>query len=196
MRHFLWTCIYLVIALAFSAEALSCQIPASWESLKPILLSRLNQNNLKMKLKPEQVEGLCHYLSYMDLPTPELIQLKTILPKTTVELLMSVYARGVKLEEAETMAQYLYFLTNAFQFENPSAFDENTSHIIGRDWHEIDYSGEGMTWKKQQALYKPYGIINFKSVEYLKKFFLVESKLPYFKKNYRPKNIDVFKKQE
>ena len=94
---------------------------------------------------------------------------------------------------AEEMAQYLYEPTGLFQFEKLFAFDENTSHIIGRDWQEIDYSGEGMTWQKQQAVYQPYGIVNFKSVIYLKKFFPVESKLPYFKKTYRPKNTPVFK---
>ena len=84
------------------------------------------------------------------------------------------------------MADYLRKLVKEFQFQNVGAFDENTSHIIGRDWHEIDYSNEGMTWQKQKAHYAPYGIKNFKSQEYLVNFFSVDSKLPYFKKTYKP----------
>ena len=36
--------------------------------------------------------------------------------------------------------------------------------IIGREWHEIDYSGESMTWQKQKIKYAPYGISNFKTL--------------------------------
>lgn len=176
---------------SFSAYAGDLAIPAAWDPLKPILMSRVSQNNLKMKLKPELVEGFSVFLKKLKSPAPQLMLLQNVLPKTTVELLMSVYSRKVRLEEAEKMAAYLQALVNNFQFQNPKAFDENTSHIIGRDWNEIDYSGEGMTWQKQKAFYQPYGIINFKSLEYLKKFFLVESKLPYFKKIYRPKNPDA-----
>ena len=41
----------------------------------------------------------------------------------------------------------------------------NTSHIIGRNWWEINYSGENMTWQGQKTKYAPYGITDFKSVE-------------------------------
>ena len=106
---------------------------------------------------------------------------------------MAVYVRGLDLNEAEKMATYLYNLFFKFKFENPGAFDENTSHIIGREWYEINYSGENMTWQNQREKYLPYGVLNFKSVEYLTKFFFIESNLPYFIKIYRPKNPNVLK---
>lgn len=110
------------------------------------------------------------------------------LPKTTLELLMAVQSRMLPLSEAEKMAGYLEEIVGKFNFKNPRAFDENTSHIIGREWHEIDYAGENMTWQKQKLKYQVYNIDNFKTLENLTKFFPVESKLPYFKKIYRPQN--------
>jgi hypothetical protein len=62
---------------------------------------------------------------------------------------------------------------------------------MGRQWHEIDYSGEGMTWEKQKAFYAPYGIDHFKSLACLEEFFKVESQLPYFRKIYKPKHPDA-----
>ncbi|MEY4463852.1 MAG: hypothetical protein RLZZ81_823 [Pseudomonadota bacterium] len=85
------------------------------------------------------------------------------------------------------MAKYLQEFIKSYNFQNVAAFENNTSHIIGRQWHEIDYFGEGMTWQGQKAKYAPYGIVGFKSVDCLKKFFQVESKLPYFAKIYKPK---------
>ncbi|MCC8461964.1 MAG: hypothetical protein LN546_02045 [Rickettsia endosymbiont of Ecitomorpha arachnoides] len=109
------------------------------------------------------------------------------MPKTTLELLIAINERGLDIKEADLMAKYLQGLIASYNFQNIAAFDENTSHIIGRDWHEIDYSGEGMTWQGQKAKYARYDIIDFKSVDRLKKFFTVESKLPYFTKIYKPK---------
>ena len=86
------------------------------------------------------------------------------------------------------MAAYLTLIFQKFDFQNPKPFDENTSHIIGREWCEIDYSGENMTWEKQQQKYSPYGIQNFKSAEMLEKFFPIEATLPYFRKIYNPRH--------
>jgi hypothetical protein len=164
-------------------------LPPSWSMLKPILTKRVIQTSPKMKLTNEQAASFVHFLEQLDTPLPELLHLQSILPKTTLELLIAVHTRGVALEEAEKMTSYLYLLVEKFNFENHKAFDENTSHIIGREWHEIDYSGEYMTWQKQKLKYLPYGILNFKSLESLTKFFLIESKLPYFRKIYRPRSL-------
>ncbi len=115
-------------------------------------------------------------------------QLQFIMPKTSTELLMATYKRGLNKSEAEKMAKYLIKLVDFYKFKNLPAFDNNTSHLIGREWYEIDYSGENMTWKKQKEKYAPYGISNFKSLVCLQKFFPVESKLPYFNKVYQPMN--------
>ena len=141
-----------------------------------------------MKISPERAHSFVKFLTALQQPTPRLMHLENILPRTTLELLMAVHERNLALKDAEEMAVYLQTLVEKFQFQNLSAFDENTSHIIGREWHEIDYSGEGMTWEKQRQKYLPYGILHFKSVESLNKFFPVESGLSYFKKTYRPQN--------
>jgi hypothetical protein len=104
--------------------------------------------------------------------------------------LRAVAFRDVDIKDAEEIAKYLKTMVVNFNFQNIGAFDENTSHIIGRNWHEIDYSGEGMTWEKQKEKYKKHDITNFKTIENIKLFFPVESKLPYFKKIYRPLNAN------
>ena len=69
----------------------------------------------------------------------------------------------------------------------PFPFDENCSHVVGREWQDIDYRDEGMTWQKQQAIHQPKGIAHFKDVANLRQFFQVESRAPYFQKLYRVK---------
>ena len=71
--------------------------------------------------------------------------------------------------------------------DNPTPFDENCSHVVGREWQDIDYRDEGMTWQKQQAIYVPKGVANFKDVANFRQFFRVESKAPYFQKLYQVK---------
>ncbi len=163
-------------------------VPIAWSKLQPILIARATQNKPKRKLSQDHVKAFVTYLNHLNTPTPQLKELQMTLPKTTLELLMAVYQRGVPLAEAEKMAAYLKQLTEKDQFQNIHAFDENTSHIIGREWHEIDYSGEHMTWQKQRLKYLPYGVIDFKTKEHLIDFFQVESQLPYFKRIYRPQN--------
>jgi hypothetical protein len=179
--------VLLWIGVAAAAHLTIPKIPANWDSFKPILTQRLNQKPLKMKLTPKQVDSFADFLNDLKTPLPNINSLQTILPKTTLELLMAVHSRGLPIEEAEKMAAYLEEIVGKFKFQNRNAFDENTSHIIGREWHEIDYSGENMTWQKQKLKYQPYGITNFKSLDNLIRFFAIESKLPYFKKIYRPK---------
>jgi hypothetical protein len=162
------------------------QLHANWQPFKEILIARSTQSNPKMRLKVSEVNHFVVFLNQLHAPLPHITKLQKILPKTTLELLMAVHARNLSIAEAEKMAAYLAVIVEKFQFKFPKAFDENTSHIIGREWHEIDYSGEKMTWQKQQLKYKPYGITDFKSLANLQKFFVVESTLPYFNKTYEP----------
>jgi len=161
-------------------------LPKQWIELQSILKQRLHQKSPKMKLTREEVKSLEKYLSELRIAAPNLIKLKSLLPKTTLELLRATHERNLPLTEAEAMAAYLSEFTQKQNFQNVNAFDENTSHIIGREWSEIDYTGEGMTWQNQRKKYLPHGITNFKSKENLIKFFRVESTLPYFRKIYRP----------
>lgn len=184
--------ILLLGTLIFSQPvyARECRLPESWENLCDILEQRVSQTMPKMKLKESEVVALEQFLA-----TRTFVQihaLHSLLPKTSIELLMAIRFRGVPADEAQSIAHYLKDIVASCQFQNIKAFDNNTSHIIGREWHEIDYSGEGMTWKKQQEHYAPYGITNFRTLENVKKFFPVESKLPYFKKIYKPLHCKIF----
>lgn len=175
--------------------ARECRMPHQWQALCPILQSRVAQKKPKMKLLESDVKSLEDFLNSTRCDFPHLNDLQDVLPKTTLELLMAIHNRGLSSDEAELMADYLKKLAEKFEFQNIAAFDENTSHIIGREWHEIDYSGEGMTWEKQKAHYTPYGIEHFKSKNCLEKFFQVESKFPYFRKIYKPKHPNALKAQ-
>ncbi len=122
-----------------------------------------------MMLSKEKAKSLINYLN--TLKPNELIKLQALqktLPKTATELLFAIATRGLDKIEAEKMAAFMQKVPTQYQIQKVSYFDENTSHIIGREWHEIDYSGEGMTWQVQKAKYKPYGITNFKTLSNLK----------------------------
>ncbi len=177
----------VTFALADSAFAMECKLPEEWKGLCKILQMRVDQMSPKMKLKENDVIKFEEFINLADQNLEQLKQLQKILPKTTVELLMSVRFRNMTFYSAELIAQYLYGFTSACKFANTGAFDENTSHIIGREWSEIDYSGESMSWQGQQKKYAPYNITNFKTLDNIERFFVVESKLPYFLKLYRPR---------
>jgi hypothetical protein len=182
--------LFIINSNCFSFE--NASVPQQWASLEQILKSRINQKQPKMKLSSEQAQNLISFLQqHKSNDFPSLQSLQKQLPKTTLELLIAMQSRSLDKQEAEKMAHYLEHLLEEFQFKNVLAFDENTSHIIGREWAQIDYSGEGMTWQAQKAKYQPYGITDFKSLACLKKFFPVESRLPYFNKTYQPQKQPV-----
>lgn len=166
-------------------HSVNVQLPIEWAVLDPIICARLTQPIQKMKLTKHQVNHFIGFLWTIPPSTPSLLALTDLLPKTTLALLRGVEMRGVPLDEAEKMAAYLSKVPEIYSVHNIAAFDENTSHIMGRQWHEIDYSGEGMTWQQQQQKYAPYDITDFKSLVNLEKFFPVESQLPYFKEAYQ-----------
>jgi hypothetical protein len=158
---------------------------AGWPTLADILAQRVAQTRRKMKLSEEEAARVAVEL-IDELPSlPGARQLLEVMPKTTIELVRSVRERGVAASEAERMAKYLLQARTDLAMENPGPFDENCSHVIGREWQDIDYRDEGMTWQKQQAIYLPKGIAHFKDVVNLRQFFKIESKAPYFQKLYR-----------
>lgn len=165
-------------------EILEIGLLTDWIEFYSILCNRMSGTKNKMKLSKPQVQDFMAFLSALQTPTPELSKLKNSLPKTTLELLRAVASRGLALNEAERMAKYLEGVPISYGINNIAYFDENTSHIIGREWHEIDYIGEGMTWQGQKQKYAPYRITDFKSLDNLERFFPVESTLPYFRQAY------------
>lgn len=81
--------------------------------------------------------------------------LQRVMPRSTVELARAVAERGVELAEAEAIATYLVRVVDALDFERLATFDDNHSHVTGREWHQIDYSGEGMSWQGQRDYWVP-----------------------------------------
>ncbi|MCB9754301.1 MAG: hypothetical protein H6713_30535 [Myxococcales bacterium] len=70
---------------------------------------------------------------------------------------------------------------------NLAQLDENHSHVIGREWHEIDYTGERMTWQGQRDAWTPKGVLDFKRAIHIHRYFASASRLPYFTRVYRPR---------
>jgi hypothetical protein len=186
--------IFLSNLLFLCAGINAVSLPHQWNSLTPILNARASQKEAKMKLNQQDIVAIEILLAKINDGTPNLLALQYLLPKTTLELLRAIAQRNVETKEAESMAEYLKYIVESFKFENIPSFDENTSHIIGREWSEIDYSGENMTWEKQKMSYAPYDIQDFKSTAMLKNFFSRESQLPYFKKIYRPQEAPLLVK--
>ncbi len=174
------SCLSCVISVNVAVADESDQL-AQWQAVKSVITARENQTSLKMKLSKEKVKLLNNYLNALQ--PNELVGLQALqktLPKTTTELLFAIATRGIDKTEAEKIAAFMQKMPTQYHIQKVSDFDENTSHIIGREWNEIDYSGEGMTRQGQKEKYKPYGITNFKTLSNLEKFFQVESRLPYF----------------
>jgi hypothetical protein len=169
------------------SQALERVRVAGFRTAAELVATRAAQSRQKMKLSLG--EGIALAQALADL-LPELGETRRLLgtmPKAAVELVRSVAERGVARDEAERMAHYLLALHAALDMENPAPLDENTSHVIGREWHEIDYRGEGMTWEKQKSIYAPRGVPDFKTALHLETFFRIESKAAYFQKLYRPR---------
>jgi hypothetical protein len=118
---------------------------------------------------------------------PRARALHDVMPRSFVELVRAVEERGLPESEAEAMALYLVRLTGALRFGNLAQFDANHSHVIGREWHEIDYAGEGTTWRKRRAEWSRHRVGDFKSAVHLHRYFTAEERLRYFRRIYRPR---------
>lgn len=154
-------------------------------ALADILDERVRQTKRKMKLEPSEAARAAEYL-LRDLPQmPGVQRLAAVMPKAAIELVRSVNERGVGRDEAERIADYLLKVRSGLDMENPTRFDENCSHVVGREWDQIDYRDEGMTWQMQKSIYVPKGVLHFKDVANVARFFRVESQAPYFQRLYR-----------
>ncbi len=180
--------ILFIVFIFFSkvAFAFDCKLNGTWQTLCPILEKRIHQKQNKMKLTEYEAIQFQNYVLANNKSLSTTHGLIDTMPKTTIELIMGIIFRQTDRFEAEKIATYLNDFVVSFQFKNPAAFDENTSHIIAKNWGQIDYFGESMTWQGQKAKYAKYGITDFKTIDNIKKFFPIESKLPYFKKIYKP----------
>ena len=167
-------------------EALEALRARGFAGAADSIARRIAQPARKMKLSPD--EGHAAALALLELVERESFRaLVAVMPRSTVELARAVRERGVSREEAERIAGYLVRVTDALAFERLHVFDENHSHVTGREWQEIDYSGEGMTWQSQRDYWTPRGVASFERAEDIHDYFVGAEKLPHWKKVYRPR---------
>ncbi len=167
-------------------EALKALREAGFAKAAEILEKRVNQEKPKMKLSKDQARDAALYL-VQDLPEmPKAKTLYYFMPHSTIELIRGVNERDVPRKEAEKIAAYLLTFISSMKFQNLKQLDSNHSHVIGREWHQIDYSGEGMTWQGQKRKWSKKGVKNFTKPEWIHNYFKHASKYPYFKRIYKP----------
>lgn len=155
-------------------------------ALAAVIEKRVAQSSPKMKLVPAQGESVAAaVLAVLDRAPVQ--ALAGVMPRSTVELARAVAERGMSLDELDAIARYLARVVATIQPQRLATFDDNHSHVTGRDWHEIDYSGESMTWEGQRDAWVPAGVTSFKRAEFIHAYFVGAEKLSHWKRVYRPR---------
>ncbi|MFN0251488.1 MAG: hypothetical protein ACKV2T_31725 [Kofleriaceae bacterium] len=153
-----------------------------------VIEARMAQSKPKMKLTAQDGLGAANALVDLDREIRDaLLALHAVMPRSTVELARAVRERGVPVGEAEAIARYLVRVVDALAFERLATFDDNHSHVTGRDWPDIDYTGEGMTWQGQKADWVPKGVTSFQRAAFIHAYFVGAERLPHWKRVYRPR---------
>jgi hypothetical protein len=153
-----------------------------------IIDARIAQTKPKMKLSDEDGVSVASAIVDLDREMRDaLLALHAVMPRSTVELARAVRERGVSVDEAEAIARYLVRVVETLDFDRLATFDENHSHVTGRDWPDIDYTGEGMTWQGQKADWEPKGVTSFKRATFIHAYFVGAERLPHWKRVYRPR---------
>jgi hypothetical protein len=175
-------------AIPETASPTATQSPPSevFTALNSIIARRVAQESTKMKLSPEEGRLAESYLR-ADLPAMQsMALLASRMPKTTIELVRAVNERGVIREDAEGIAAYLNRMLDSMGMSRIDTLDECCSHVLGRRWGQIDYSGESLDSQRQERLYTSRGVPDLLTAEHVRRYFAVESKMPYFKKIFNP----------
>lgn len=169
-----------------------CGMAKDYPKIAPILHRRTTQSRPKMRLTPKQGKDAEGYI-IKDLPLmPESRKLRGKMPKTVIELIRSVNERGVTRNDAEEMAEYFTRFLKSMNMIKLGKFDECMSHMVGREWSNVDYSGEPMTWQSQRKFYnrkRPKAmdwVKNIKTKLYLYRFLKMEVRMRYFKMLFHP----------
>lgn len=155
-------------------------------TLAEIIDRRTQQTSPKMRLTREEAERAMAAVRAVQ-SRPAVEALARVMPRSTVELARAVAERGVPVEELDRIASYLVRVVETIQPERLSTFDDNHSHVTGRDWPDIDYTGENMTWQGQRDAWVPKGVVNFKRAEYIHAYFIGAEKLAHWARVYRPR---------
>lgn len=109
------------------------------------------------------------------------------LPETAVEILRGVHERGVDRKEAEKMAYYLYRFISWVGMRKRKSFDEYLAHIVGRDWNQIEYPVEGMTWQGQKKFYGQHDVPDLKTALHIHRYLKTERSRAHFKNIFHPR---------
>ncbi|MDD5171620.1 MAG: hypothetical protein PHF60_01135 [Candidatus ainarchaeum sp.] len=168
------------------SESLASLRSSGFDGAADALEGRANQKSQKMKIDEERAVKISDYLLNKLPNMPNASELEKLMPRSVVELVVAVEERGVSQVEAEKIADFLLRFTGAMRFQNLKQFDSNHSHVIGRDWDQIDYSGEGTTWQQRKRQWTKFGVVSFKEAQYIRNYFEREKELGYFTNIYRP----------
>lgn len=167
-------------------DALAVLAERGGDAMAEILRGRVEQRSAKMKLGRESArDAALQVVEAIDRSVP-IRALARVLPHSTIELARANHERGVAAADADGIATYLLAFIQVLRFDNLRRLDINHSHVVGREWQQIDYSGEGMTWQGQKAYWAPRGVMDFKKAEHIHAYFRHASKLPHFDRVYRP----------
>ncbi len=173
-------------ALVTLADTLAALRGGNFSAAADHIQRRIDQPPPKMRLSPAEAHSTALALVAVANRAP-FRELHAVMPRSTVELARAVHERGVTLDEADQIATYLVAVVAACRFERLTVFDENHSHVIGREWSEIDYTGESMTWQGQRDAWAPRGVTSFERAVYIHAYFLGAEKLRHWDKVYKPR---------
>jgi hypothetical protein len=151
-----------------------------------VIAGRVAQAQPKMRLTASEARTAA--LAVRDLAGSEPVRaLHDVMPRSTVELARAVAERDLPPADAVAIAAYLVQFVAVLDFERLATFDDNHSHVTGRHWHDIDYSGEGMTWQRQRAYWAPRGVADFRTVASIHAYFVGAEPLRHWRRVYRPR---------
>lgn len=154
--------------------------------LADIIEQRVAQKSPKMRLTRAEADRAIAAVRAVQ-ERPPVAALAKVMPRSTVELARAVAERGVDVDELDRIASYLVRVVDAIQPARLATFDDNHSHVTGRDWQDIDYSGENMTWQGQRDAWVPEGVVSFKRAAYIHAYFVGAEKLAHWARVYRPR---------
>jgi hypothetical protein len=169
-------------------EALALLRDNGFDKAASVIRERVEQRGPKMKLTESQgIRAAISVARHLN-ALPRLRALHEYMPHSTVALCRAIEERGVEAAEAERIADLLLALVDHLDFARLDRFDVNHSHVTGREWHEIDYSGEKMTWQGQKKYWSKKGVPSFEKAEYVLAYFAHAYRLPHFARVYQPRN--------
>ena len=141
----------------------------------------------KPKFKLTRAEGLACARYLLEVDSAAIRALHEVMPRSTVELVRATHERGVPAAEADRIAAFLVGYVAEKNFSRLDNFDRNHAHVTGRSFPEIDYSGEGMTWRKQKAYWSGRGVPDFKTAAHIRAYMRQAESMPHFERVYRPR---------